>query len=148
MIHPRRTVTTPSTPRLPASLSVVALFRDCSDYLPHALARFAAWEQAGLPIRYFFLENDSRDSTAAHLAEFMRGRSGRLETRRLAERQEHHPDTMTRSRMRNHITDIAAAQPPICDHEWTLLLEPGIFFPADLLGRMFAARAGAKSCCV
>lgn len=146
VIHPRRTVTVPSTPRLPAALAVVAMFRDCSDYLPHALTRFAAWEQAGLPIRYFFLENDSRDSTAARLAEFMRGRSGRLETRRLAERQAHHHDpqhhdTMIRCRMRNFITDIAAAQPPICDHEWTLLLEPGIFFPEDLLRRMFAARA-------
>jgi hypothetical protein len=46
-------------------LCVIALVRDNADYLPHAFARFEAWERAGLPLRYYFLENDSLDVAAA-----------------------------------------------------------------------------------
>jgi len=43
--------------------------------------------------------------------------------------------------MRNFITDVAMAEPPADPDEWTLLLDSDIFFPEDILERMFAARA-------
>jgi len=149
VIHPVP-VALPSTTaeRHPSTLAVVALFRDNADYLPHAFSRFAAWERAGLPIRYYFLENDSSDATAGLLAEFMEGRRGRLESRRLAVRyergrgRENHDRIMPLARMRNFIVDVAMKDPPQAADEWTLLLDSDIFFPADVLSRIFAARAG------
>lgn len=133
-------------PHRPAALAVIALFRDNASYLPHAFARFAAWERSGLPVRYFFLENDSADATAPLLQSFMQGRRGRLESRRLAirylrdRRGEHHDRIMPLARMRNFIVDLAMAEPPPAVDEWTLLLDSDIFFPEDILDRMFAAR--------
>lgn len=137
----------PSGDRVPGALAVVAMFRDNAAYLPHALSRFEAWEHAGLPLRYYFLENDSTDATAALLAEFMKGRSGRLESRRLALRYDRRRDgenydrIMPLARMRSFILDVAMAEEPRGDQEWTLLLDSEIFFPEDLPVRMFAARA-------
>ena len=148
VIHPAPVVAPVTTAdRQPSALAVVSLFRDNADYLPHAFSRFAAWERAGLPIRYYFLENDSSDATAGLLAEFMQGRRGRLESRRLAMRYERRPDgenhdrIMPLSRMRNFIMDIAMNDPPQAADEWTLLLDSDIFFPDDVLSRIFAARA-------
>lgn len=147
VIRPERIVPAPPAGRLPASLAVVALFRDNAPYLPHAFSRFEAWERAGLPLRYHFLENDSTDTTAALLGGFMRGRRGRLESRRLAihyERRrdgEHHDRIMPLARMRTFIVDAAMAEPPQSADEWTLLLDSDVFFPEDILARIFAARA-------
>ena len=77
VIHPEPVAPPrPAHGRLPEALAVVAMFRDNADSLPHTLSRFAAWETAGLPIRYYFLENDSVDATPTLLADFMRGRYG------------------------------------------------------------------------
>lgn len=148
VIRPER-VPDPPAPggRLPGALAVVALFRDAADYLPHAFSRFEAWERAGLPLRYYFLENDSTDDTAAQLTAFMAGRRGRLESRRLAIHYdprrggEHHDRIMPLARMRSFIADVAMADQPAGVNEWTLLLDSDIYFPADVLGRMFAERA-------
>lgn len=148
LIRPERVVSTgPQDGPTPKSLAVVAMFRDNASYLPHAFSRFEAWERAGLPIRYYFLENDSVDATAALLAEFMRGRRGRLESRRLAVRydrrrgSQHHDRIMPLARMRNFIVDTAMADSQCTEHEWTLLLDSEIFFPVDVLGRMFLSRS-------
>ena len=149
VIHPAPvTVPVKTAEHRPAALSVIALFRDNSDYLPHALSRFEAWERDGLPIRYHFLENDSDDETASLLTDFMHGRRGRLESRRLAVRYERRPDgenhdrIMPLARMRNFITDVAMSESPQTADEWTLLLDSDIFFPEDVLSRIFAVRAG------
>jgi len=137
----------PPAARRPAALTVVALFRDNASYLPHAFSRFEAWERAGLPIRYFVLENDSTDDTAGLLASFMQGRRGRLESRRLAIRyrhgtgSEHHDRIMPLARMRSFIVGEAMAEAPAAADEWTLLLDSDIFFPDDVLEQMFTARA-------
>jgi hypothetical protein len=137
----------PATARPPTSLAVVALYRDNARYLPHAFERFAAWERAGMAVRYFFLENDSADGTAGLLADFMRGRRGHLECRQLAARVpthaggDGHDRVMTLARMRNYIVDIAMADAPQAADEWTILVDSDILFPADVLERMFAARA-------
>lgn len=148
-IHPDPVTTPrPVTAARPAALAVVALYRDNAGYLPHALSRFEAWERAGVAVRYFFLENDSVDDTAPLLARFMRGRRGRLESRRLATPVPRSPGgesydrIMTLARMRNYIVDLAMAEPPPSDDEWTLLVDSDIFFPDDILERIFAARAG------
>ena len=132
---------------VPAALCVIALFRDNADYLPHAFARFEAWERAGLPVRYYFLENDSTDDTAPLLAEFMRHRRGRLTSRQLAIRYErarsgqNYDRIMPLAKMRNFATDTAMADAPLAAGEWTLLLDSEIYFPEDVLSRIFAARA-------
>lgn len=132
-------------PARPAALAVVALYRDNAAYLPHALERFAAWERSGLPVRYHFLENDSTDDTAAILETFLRGRLGRLTSRRLAARYERsgtgYDRIMTLARMRNFVVDEMAAEPPLHPAEWTLLVDSGIHFPADILEQIFAAAA-------
>lgn len=131
----------------PAALCVIALYRDNADYLPHALSRFAAWERAGLPVRYHFLENDSLDATAPLLGEFMRGRRGRLSTKSLAIRYhrarsgQNYDRVMPLARMRNFVVDAALADAPLAADEWTLLVDSDIFFPEDILERVFAARA-------
>lgn len=130
----------------PDAIGVVAMFRDNANYLPHAFARFEAWERRGLRLRYHFLENDSTDTTAALLAGFLQGRMGRLESRSLAVPYQPRPDgqnydrVMPLARMRNFIVDVAMAQPPAGSNEWTLLLDSEIYFPDDLLDRVFAAR--------
>jgi len=148
VIHPRQVA--PPRPFVgtpPASLCVVALFRDNASYLPHAFSRFEAWERAGLKLRYFFLENDSVDATAPLLAAFMKDRPGRLESRSLAvtyrrsRAGQHHDRIMPLARMRNFIVDVALAGSPAGDDEWTLLLDSDIFFPEDVLARIFAAAA-------
>jgi hypothetical protein len=147
-IRPERvTCGRPRYERGPESLAVIAMFRDSADYLPHALSRFETWERSGLPIRYYFLENDSTDSTAAILAEFMKRRRGRLESHRLALRYfkegagQNHDYIMPRARMRTFITDVAASESPLGDHEWTLLLDGDIFFSDEVLERVFAERS-------
>jgi hypothetical protein len=132
-------------PRRPAAICVVALYRDNAAYLPHAFARFEAWERAGLPVRYHVLENDSTDGTAALLADFLRGRPGRLTSRSLALRYERRGNGYDRimplARMRSFLADEAAATAPLHPDEWTLLIDSEIYFPADILERMFAAAA-------
>ena len=147
-IHPEPvTPTRSASANRPASLAVVALYRDNAGYLPHAFSRFEAWERAGIAIRYTFLENDSTDATASLLAGFMRGRRGRLESRKLAHPPAGRPAgasydrLMTLARMRNYIVDVAMASPPQAADEWTLLVDSDIFFPEDILDRIFAARA-------
>jgi hypothetical protein len=138
---------TPNQVALPAALSVIALYRDNADYLPHAFARFKAWEEAGIPIRYSFLENDSLDATAPLLGDFMRGRRGRLSSRSLAIRYhrarsgQNYDRVMPLARMRNFVMDVAMADAPLAADESTLLLDSEIFFPDDILARVFAARA-------
>jgi len=154
--RPARRITihaTPSAPlrRVPASrptsVAVIALYRDNAGYLPHAFARFEAWERSGISVRYYFLENDSEDQTAALLAGFMRGRAGSLQRRQLANPvprsvgAESYDRIMTLARMRSYIVDRAMADPPQSADEWTLLVDSEIFFPDDVLDRMFAARA-------
>jgi hypothetical protein len=130
----------------PDAIAVVAMFRDNADYLPHAFARFEAWERRGLRLRYHFLENDSTDATATLLAGFLQGRTGWLESRSLAVPYHGRPGgqnydrVMPLARMRNFIVDAAMAHSPAGTCEWTLLLDSDIFFPDDLLDRMFAAR--------
>ncbi len=148
IVHPDRVPPpAPAAAAVPESLAVVAMFRDNADYLPHAFARFEAWERAGLPIRYYFLENDSVDTTADLLTAFMHGRRGRLESRRLAAKYLRRPDgenyhrIMPLARMRNFIVDVAHGESPSSDHEWTLLLDSQIFFPEDILHRMAASRS-------
>lgn len=130
-------------PRRPAALCVVALYRDNAAYLPHAFARFDAWERAGLPVRYHVLENDSSDGTASLLDEFLRGRRGRLTSRSLALRYERrgtgYDRIMPLARMRSFLADDAAAAAPLHPDEWTLLIDSDIFFPDDILERIFAA---------
>jgi hypothetical protein len=132
-------------PTRPAALAVVALYRDNAAYLPAALERFAAWERSGLPVRYHFLENDSTDGTPALLERFLRGRPGRLTSRRLAVRYERrgtgYDRIMTLARMRNYVVDQLAAESPLHPAEWTLLVDSGIHFPTDILERIFAAAA-------
>ncbi len=132
-------------PARPAALAVVALYRDNAAYIPHALERFAAWEQSGLPVRYHFLENDSADATPAILADFLKGRRGRLHSRRLAVPYERHGNgydrVMTLARMRNFLIDEMGKEPPLDQAEWTLLVDSGIHFPVDILERIFAAAA-------
>ncbi len=154
VVHPRPAPLPPPqrqaapTDRLPAALCVIALFRDNADYLPHAFARFEAWERAGLPLRYYFLENDSVDATAPLLSEFMRQRRGRLTSRQLAIRYErarsgqNYDRVMPLARMRNFAVDVAMADAPLAADEWTLLLDSEIYFPDDVLDRIFVARAG------
>jgi hypothetical protein len=130
-------------------LCVIALVRDNADYLPHAFARFEAWERAGLPLRYYFLENDSLDATAPLLAEFMRSRRGRLTSKQLAIRYErarsgqNYDRIMPLARMRNFAVDMAMADAPLAADEWTLLLDSEIYFPDDALARIFTARGRA-----
>lgn len=147
IVHPDRVPPPPVDEHRIDSLAVVALFRDNADYLPHAFSRFEAWERAGLRVRYYFLENDSTDATAARLAEFMQGRPGQLESRSLATRYvrsrggENHDRIMPLARMRTFMLDRFAADPPPSHGEWALLLDSQIFFPDDILDRMMAARA-------
>lgn len=130
----------------PDAVAVVAMFRDNANYLPHAFARFEAWERRGLRLRYQFLENDSTDATPALLQDFLRGRMGRLESRSLAVPYHHRPGgqnydrIMPLARIRNFVVDASMAQPSAGSCEWTLLLDSEIFFPEDLLDRMFSAR--------
>lgn len=152
VVHPRPAPLPPPRPktatadRMPSAVCVIALVRDNADYLPHAFARFEAWERAGLPLRYYFLENDSLDATAPLLAEFMRTRRGRLTSRQLAIRYErarsgqNYDRIMPLARMRNFAVDVAMADAPLAADEWTLLLDSEIYFPDDVLDRIFAAR--------
>lgn len=132
-------------PARPAALAVVALYRDNAAYLPHAFERFAAWERSGIPVRYHFLENDSTDGTPAVLADFLRGRPGRLVSRRLAARYQRrgtgYDRVMTLARMRSFLVDDMAREPPPHPAEWTLLVDSDIHFPPDILERIFAAAA-------
>jgi hypothetical protein len=140
-----RAATHGTFPERPAALCVVALYRDNAAYLPHAFARFEAWERAGLPVRYHVLENDSTDGTAGLLANFLRGRPGRLTSRSLALRQERRGNGYDRimplARMRSYLADETAAAAPLHPAEWTLLIDSDILFPADILERVFAAAA-------
>ena len=64
-------------------ISVVSLFRENERYVEPFGEMWRAVEEAfedRLEIRYYIYENDSTDSTARLLTEFMRGREGALET--------------------------------------------------------------------
>jgi hypothetical protein len=145
LIHARPALP-PSPPKPaalpPKALNVIMLVRDNADWLPHPFSRFEAWERAGLPCRYYILENDSTDDTAAVAAAFMEGRRGKLESRSLAlryfkdARGANYDRIMPLARMRNHITDTAMAGAALAADEWTLLLDSGIHFPEDILERV------------
>lgn len=136
----------PSAGKTPQQLSVVAILRDCANYLPQALNRFAAWEERGLAIRYTFLENDSIDGTPELLRQFMAGRQGKLECKQLAASYDRTPGSQTYARimplarMRNHALEMARSVAAAAD-EWTLLFDADIHFNEDVLDRCFAAMA-------
>ena len=140
---PRRSTSSASLPR---KLSVVAILRDCEDYLPTALSRFAAWEKQGLAIRYTFLENDSVDATPALLKAFMAGRQGQLECKQLAAPYDRTRASqafgriMPLARMRNHALSMARSVAS-ANEEWTLLFDADIYFPDDVLTRVFETLA-------
>ena len=135
-----------SPQRRPSCLSVIAILRDCADYLPHAFARFEAWENSGISVRYTFLENDSLDATPDLLRGFMKGRQGNFECKQLAvaydtrrASQSFHR-IMPLARMRNHALELARSTASQ-ENEWTVFLDADIYFPENILEQMFLALA-------
>jgi hypothetical protein len=127
-------------------ISVLALYRNCADYLRFAFKQFSNWEaRYDCQFSYYFIENDSKDSSRDMLKTFFKTHRGRLLAGKLdADYQnlgENFDRTQTLAKLRNALVD---AVTPL-DSQWTVFIDSNIFFAADVLERFFARAAPAAN---
>ncbi len=122
------------------NITVLSLFRNCSNYLDIFIKTFTEMEQMyNVTFSYYFCENNSVDNTRDKLKNFAKNRKCKLllldlnkdyTTDNLAVNLERIHTLLT---LRNKLKDTFAP----FDSEWTMIVDSGIHFRPELLKDMF-----------
>ena len=125
---------------------VLSALRDCEPYLRNfAFREWASWEHRA-DISWYFIENDSRDSTREALDEFVSApnRRARLLCARLSRQFRHNRLSTNAGRIygiaaaRNALLEVA--RPEIACADWVLVLDADIYYsPFSILDLMHTA---------
>jgi hypothetical protein len=122
------------------NISILGLFRDCSDYFEYFTKVMIDMENMyNVTFDYFFCENDSKDDTRDKLKKFAKGRQCKLlllqlekdySTNDLAINLERIHTLLT---LRNKLKDTFGP----FKSDWTMIVDTGIYFRPTILHDMF-----------
>lgn len=123
------------------NISVLALFRDCSEYLTFFFKNLEEMEKIyDVNFQYFFCENNSKDDTRQKLKSFAKGKKCKLLLLNLEKDYVMNETSTNLSRINALLTLRNKLKSTFLPYEsdWTWIIDSGIYFSVDVLKDMFS----------